>query len=83
MAAPDVHAYPLDDELVLYDVRTNQAFVLNGTGAEVWELCDGTREAVGIAREIVAAYSLELEQALDDMRELIRGLREAELITLV
>ena len=38
---PAVAAYPVDDEVVLYDAKRGQAFVLNPTAARIWSMFDG------------------------------------------
>lgn len=80
-AHPDVSSYPLDDEIVIYTPSDGQAFVLNRTAARVWELCDGTRTDIAMAREIAAAYGEDEGQVLADVRELIEGLSSAGLVT--
>lgn len=79
-AAVGVTAYELDDEVVLYDAGGGQAFVLNRSGATIWGLCDGNRDLSAIARELAAAYDLPLEQALNDVRELVDDLKRAGLV---
>ena len=83
---PDVSAYPLDDEIVIYaptdgQATGGQAFVLNRTAARIWELCDGTRTAAGMAREIADAYGQDASQVLTDVYELIEALHSAGLVT--
>ena len=80
-AHPEVSSYPLDDEIVIYTPTDGQAFVLNRTAARVWELCDGTRTDVAMAREIADAYGEDEAQVLADVRELIDGLSAAGLVT--
>ena len=80
LAHPDVSAYPLDDEVVIYAPTDGQAFVLNPTAARIWALCDGTRTDVVMAREIAEAYGQDEEQVLADVRELIDGLSAAGLV---
>ena len=80
LAHPDVSAYPLDDEVVIYAPTDGQAFVLNPTAARIWALCDGTRTDVTMAREIAEAYGQDEEQVLADVRELIDGLSAAGLV---
>ena len=82
LAHPDVSSYPLDDEIVIYTPTDGQAFVLNRTAARAWELCDGTRTDVAMAREIAEAYGEDEAQVLADVRELIDGLQSAGLVTL-
>jgi PqqD family protein of HPr-rel-A system len=81
LARPDVSAYPLDDEIVIYTPADGQAFVLNPTAARIWELCDGTRTDAAMAREIAEAYGQDEARVLADVRELIAGLHAAGLVT--
>ena len=76
----DVSAFPLDDDLVLYDARQGIGYVLNSTAARIWELCDGSRTVAAVAREIAAAYELPYQQALADVDEFVADLRRAGLL---
>lgn len=77
---PEVSAYPLDDELVVYDSASAEAYVLNQTAARIWTLCDGSRTAPAVARDIAATYSLDYQQALADVHEFVSNLRRAGLL---
>jgi pyrroloquinoline quinone biosynthesis protein D len=77
---PDVAAFALDDELVLYDPCSARAHVLNATAARMWELCDGARTTSSVAREIAASYALDDEQAHADVREFVEDLGQAGLL---
>jgi PqqD family protein of HPr-rel-A system len=47
---PDVLSRRVDDEVVLVDMRTNEIFALNPTGARLWELLqDGADEQAALA----------------------------------
>lgn len=78
---PDVSAYPLDDELVLYEPRSGEAYLLNPTGARVWALCDGSRGTGAIARELAGAFGLRGEQVVADVTDIIVALQQARLLT--
>ena len=61
----------VDDELLIFDLETNNAHALNPPAARVWRACDGTR---GL-KELESACGLSekaLRLALDQLRE--RGL---------
>jgi len=75
-----VSAHPLDNELVVYDARSAEAFVLNPTAARIWELCDGKHSIEAIAREIASDYALEYGRVLGDVHELVIELRHAGLL---
>ena len=56
----------IDDELVIYDQRSQTAHSLSAAAASVWERCDGQRSSVEIAGEL----SLEPEMAERALGEL-------------
>lgn len=78
--SPQVSAFPLDDELVLFDPGSGQSYVLNATAARIWEWCDGSRTLALLARALATSYALDEEQALADVGELIEGFRRAGLL---
>ena len=78
---PWVSAFPLDDDLVLCDERSGAVYVLNATGRLIWTLCDGTRSSDDVARELRAAYGVDLARARDDVRTVLANVREAGLMT--
>jgi PqqD family protein of HPr-rel-A system len=79
---PDVSAYTLDEELVVYDPRSAETYLLNPTAAYVWEACDGENTIEEIARGLSEGYAIDVERALDDVREIIQGFQRAGLIAL-
>jgi hypothetical protein len=79
----DVTVFPLDDDLVIYHVRTGQSFVLNQTGRLIWSLCDGTRTMTELAEEVSSMCHITLDQAQTDVGELIRDLTQNGLISIV
>jgi hypothetical protein len=64
----------VDDELIVYDVRSNHAHSLGALAASVWALCDGKRTSEQIAFELRAAVA-PVEQALEELEacELLQG----------
>jgi pyrroloquinoline quinone biosynthesis protein D len=77
---PGVSSYILDDDLVLHQPENDQVFVLNRTAAQIWSLCDGTRPASVIARELVVAHALSHERAVADVRDILAEFRRGDLI---
>jgi hypothetical protein len=61
----------LDDEILLYDVQTNEATCLNASAVLIWELCDGQR-TIGKIRDEVGNPELterHVADILDQLRE--------------
>jgi hypothetical protein len=48
----------LDDELVLMNVDTGRFFALKGTGLEIWNLIDGSRDAPSLAEAMIQDYNV-------------------------
>ena len=40
----------MEDELLIYDLKANEAFCLNKPAADVWLACDGTRSVSDLDR---------------------------------
>jgi hypothetical protein len=60
----------LDDELLICDLRTDSAHVLNQTAARVWRACDGHRDVHALAQECgldadTVRFSLDCLQKCD------------------
>jgi hypothetical protein len=52
----------VDDEVLVYDLKTDQAHCLNDTAAKVWKNCDGKNSVA----EISAALGNETSVAIDE-----------------
>jgi hypothetical protein len=76
----DVAAEPLEDKAVLLDLVSGEYHILNRTGQLVWELCDGTRSIEELADALVAAYGVDRDQAMADVRYVVERLRRARLV---
>ena len=79
----DVTAFALDDELVVYDSRTGQSYVLNHTGSIIWFLCDGTHTIDELAQEITATFGVSITHAQQDVASLVHELTRSGLISAV
>ena len=80
VAFGQIVAFPLDSELILCHRGTGEVFVLNQTGARIWELCDGSRTISEIAREIAASYPVTYRRAVGDVCDLVSRLCSATLM---
>lgn len=70
----------IDQELFLYDESSGVVHSLNGGAALVWFLCDGTRNAASIAGEIADSFSLQNQEVLADVREVLVKFQELGLL---
>lgn len=68
------------DSLVLLDPSNGKYFALDDVGAQVWELCDGTRDIPAIVAAICAEYEAEPTQVEADVRELLAELETEGLV---
>lgn len=80
LARPDVSSFPLDDDLVLSKEGNGEVFVLNSTGAFIWQHCDGRHAIPSIVEAIVNQFGVPASEAMDDVLELIGNLHTAELL---
>lgn len=81
----DIVMQEIDGETLIYDLISNKAFNLNHTSAMVWTLCDGTRTAADIAKNMsgrldsvvnedfvwLALEQLKKDNLLEDSTEII------------
>lgn len=74
---PEVAAFPLDGDLVLYEPTGGSTYVLNPSASYIWSLCDGSHTIEDIASELADAYDLEEARALADVTALLDALRGA------
>jgi hypothetical protein len=67
----------VEGQEILVKPQSSEVMVLNGTGALVWSLLDGTRNVDEVAAAVAAQYQIPLETALSDVQDLLRELIEA------
>jgi hypothetical protein len=68
----------LDDELLVYDLKTDHAHCLNPTATLIWRYCDGKTPVSSMTRKLSAALG---KKASDDIVQLaLLRLRAARLI---
>ena len=48
----DLVIQKLNDEIVVYDLKTNNALYLNETSAAIWNLCNGSRSVSDIRKKL-------------------------------
>jgi pyrroloquinoline quinone biosynthesis protein D len=68
------------EDFVLLDPSGTLLRGLNATAARVWELVDGRRSVLEIARAVAAAWAIDEERALEDVSRFMQILADRELI---
>ena len=76
----NVDEFVSDGECLLYSPARDQASVLNRTGTEIWELCDGSRSIGTIARTLAARYGVDEGLLVDDIMTAVSMFRERGLV---
>ena len=68
-----------DDEILVYDLRSNEAMCLNASSASVWERCDGTRSPRDIAHDLSRKLKTPVSEEFVDLA--LSELARHELLT--
>jgi hypothetical protein len=84
----DIVFRKIEEEYILVPIRSNvgdleSLFILNGTGARVWELLDGKRTLEEIKSAVLDEYDISSEEAEADIKEYITALGEIGTVGLV
>jgi hypothetical protein len=83
---PNIVARKIAGEIILVPIKQNAGdlssiYTLNGVGARIWELIDGTMSIEDIINSIVAGYEVTPEQAEADIVEFITKLQRINLLS--
>ena len=78
--SPDAVAQRLGDEIVLVHMRTDRIFVLNRTGARLWELLCESLDRPAIQGRILAEFDVGEAQLTAEIDGLLMALTEEQLI---
>jgi hypothetical protein len=78
---PNIVHREIAAERILVPIRKQTAdmaaiYVLNETGARIWELVDGQRSLAEIRDALVQEYDVEPRMATDDLVEVVQDLQE-------
>lgn len=68
----------VNEETLIYDLKTNKALCLNNTSAAVWKLCDGKKSLGQISYEL--SKQLKSSVSEDYVRFALEELKKADLI---
>ena len=77
---PHILETEIEEEISLYDPKTEQVVVLNATASDIWRLSDGESEAGEIVRLLAAAYGVDVGQIEGEVMETIRSLQDQGLL---
>ena len=77
---PGIIEYEIDDEVVLYEPRSEAVHTLNPTAAVVWWLCDGERGVDGMSQELADLYDLRPRDLRRDVGDILRNFTDSGLI---
>jgi hypothetical protein len=79
-ASPDALATRVGDEIVLVHTGTDQIYVLNRTGARVWELLCGELDRTEIESRLAGEFDVAPADLAAEVGGLIASLVESRLI---
>lgn len=78
--APDTVAQRVGEEVVLVHMKTDRIFVLNCTGARVWELLREGADVAGIRRRMQVEFDVGAAQLEEELASLLTSLEDEGLI---
>lgn len=78
--SPDTAWRRIEDDAVILDLASGVYFSLNDTGARMWELLGQGLTADAVAEQVSEEYGSDVEAVRRDIFDLVRQLREEELL---
>jgi len=69
-----------DEEVVVFDEESGEPFLLNETGARIWELCQQHGKVKEVLRQLYEEYGGEETQIKEDCLQLLNELMERSLL---
>ncbi|GBD37767.1 Coenzyme PQQ synthesis protein D [bacterium HR37] len=75
-----VFSEELEGEIILFDSRTKNTYVLNQIAGVIWDLCDGENTPAQISLEISSALKVDSEVVLNDVLNTIEYMLEKGLV---
>lgn len=79
---PDIIWKNVRGETVLLNPTSGKYYGLNKVGCAFWEKVDGKRAMPEIADLLLAEFTVEREELLQDLEDLLKALTENNLITI-
>ena len=79
-ASPHVLETEIDGDISLYDPKTEQVTVLNGTASDIWRLADGTQTLEEITALLASSYQVSSDSIAEEVAKTVDDLAGAGLI---
>ena len=76
----DVRVQELDEEALIFDVRSADTHHLNRTAYFVWRACDGLRDLATIADGLCTTYDVPREEAKQHVQRIMGEFAERDLV---
>ena len=81
-AASNVISTALPGETVILDPASGHYFGLDGVGPRVWEMLETPTSLRAMVEQITAEYDVDAATCERDLRELLSGLAERDLVVI-
>jgi PqqD family protein of HPr-rel-A system len=75
-----IQAWPVGDEVVIYEPRTGMGHVLNPAAVRILAMCDGTTSVEAMEEELVATFPENPNRIRSDLRSTLAVLDDRGLI---
>jgi PqqD family protein of HPr-rel-A system len=75
-----VNVHELDGEALIFDPGTGDTHRLNETALFIWNRCDGSQDAAGIAAALAEAYEVSAEEAHGHVERIVKDFDERGLL---
>ena len=77
---PDVIAERLGDEVAVLNLKTNRFFVLNSTGARLWELLQAGKDIPSIEVQLRGEFDVDPNELAAEVKRMLQSLKDEQLI---
>jgi hypothetical protein len=79
-ASPHILETEIDGDTSLYNPKTEQVTILNGSASDIWRLADGGHTVEEIIDLLASSYQVKADSIAADVETTIADLSEAGLI---
>lgn len=78
--SPDVITHPIEDELVLLDLKSQHYYALDGTGRRMWELLAERGTIDAVADQMCLEFEVDRNRVFGDIASMVEDFRAAGLV---